>query len=74
MTCNKLLIHTLFKPEYERLLELRFKEMGKRLERYVQQRRTDINSFKSENLITPVDCIKYNQSEYVKGTISELLF
>ena len=46
--------------------------MRKRLKNFVQQCRTDINSYKSENLITPADCIKYNQSECVQGTLSEL--
>lgn len=46
--------------------------MGTRLKKFVQQHRTDINSFKSENLITPTNCIKYSQSECVQGTLSGL--
>ena len=72
ITSNKQEIHTFFSLEDDRLFEQRFKEMGKRLKKFVQQHRTDINSFKSENLITPTNCIKYSQSECVQGTLSGL--
>lgn len=47
-------------------LQLRIKETAKRLKKYVQKRNNDVESFKSQNLTTLADCIKYNQSEHVK--------
>ena len=49
-------------------LQLRIKETAKRLKKYVQKRNNDVESFKSQNLTTLADCIKYNQSEHVKWT------
>ena len=41
--------------------------MVKRLYKFVQKRKNDIKTFKSETLITPADCIHYNKSEHVRG-------
>ena len=48
------------------------RKWAKRLKKFVQQHRPDINSFKSKNLITPADCIRYNELESVQGTLSGL--
>ena len=47
--------------------ELRLKEMAKKLNKYVQKRKNDIKTFKSDTLITPADCIHYSKSEHVRG-------
>ena len=43
--------------------------MSKRLKKHCDQRKTDINSFKSQTMLIPNDCIEYNKSTHVREIV-----
>ena len=43
------------------LLNVKIKGMSRRLKKHRFQRKMDIKSFKSENMLTPHNCIEYNK-------------